>query len=112
MKLVQFSDILQYVAYSAGGLQAREIKGKVRTKCDLDMVSEVDAFVNSWVAVAIDNEWRLVDVQFAAVSVSGGGAGDWQLIDDTGAQVHVHFDDTGVKVHVHFNKIYTSTCNR
>ena len=69
---------------SAGGLHAREVKGKVRTKCDLDMVSEVDAFVNSWVALVVDGEWRLVDVQFAAVSVSGGGAGDWQLLDNTG----------------------------
>ena len=80
-----------YDVFSAGGLQAQEVKGKVRTKCDLDMVSEVDAFVNSWVAVVIDNEWRLVDVQFAAVSTSGGGDGDWQLIDDTGKVVLINF---------------------
>ena len=65
----------------AGGLEAREVKGKVRTKCDLDMLSEVDAFVNSWVGVFVAGEWRIVDIQFAAVSVSGGGPGDWQLID-------------------------------
>ena len=64
-------------------MQVQEIRGKVRTKCELNMVSEVDNVINSWVALVIDGEWRLIDVQFAAVKVSGGGQGDWELIDDT-----------------------------
>ena len=45
---------------------------------------ESDPFVNDWLAVLIDNEWRFVDVHFASLASFGGDPGEWELFDDNG----------------------------
>ena len=61
------------------------IKGKVRTKLSLEEPEELgEGFMNDWTAVVVDNEWRFVDVNFAARNESGGDPGSWELIDDNG----------------------------
>ena len=41
---------------------------------------------STWAAVLIDDVWRLVDVNWGARHVIGGGTGDWVLVDNNGMQ--------------------------
>ena len=71
--------------YRLGGVQVHIINGKVRTAPSLGEAPELgDGHMNDWVAVAIDDEWRLIDINFAARKSKGGDPGDWELIDDNG----------------------------
>ena len=58
------------------------IEGLVRTVAD----ENYDYGTNSWVAVVVNGEWRLVDVFFAVEKESKTDR-NWELIDD-GGQVY------------------------
>ena len=79
------------------------LKGKVRVKCSLDMTSELESYTNDWIAIEIDDEWRLVDVHFASKQRDGSDPGDWELIDDDG-KVGVF---SGYYLYDRFNSNYT-----
>ena len=43
---------------------------------------------SSWAAVLIDDVWRLVDTHWSSRHVTGGGSGDWLLVDNNGVQAN------------------------
>ena len=41
---------------------------------------------STWAAILIDDVWRLVDVNWGARHMVGGGTSDWVLVDNNGMQ--------------------------
>ena len=61
------------------------IEGKVRTEVTIKAAEALkDGFKNNWVAVVVDGEWRLIDVNFAARKDNSTDPGHWELIDYNG----------------------------
>ena len=72
--------------FRIGGVHAHIIEGHVRVPPSLGESGAKlnEGYMNYWVAVAIDDEWRLIDVFFAASRQRQREHGDWELIDDNG----------------------------
>ena len=67
-----------------GGVPFYVIEGKVRIEATLVADEEPKKdYTNRWVAVVIKDEWRLVDVMFAARG-KFTGPGNWELVDNNG----------------------------
>ena len=72
--------------FRLGGVHAHIIEGHVRVAPSLgESVAKLnEGYMNYWVAVVIDDEWRLIDIFFAASRQRQRERGDWELIDDNG----------------------------
>ncbi|KAK2165200.1 hypothetical protein LSH36_53g01002 [Paralvinella palmiformis] len=66
------------------GLQIKPIRGYVKhAHLEPGDTPDVDE-LNSWVAVVINDEWRLIDPHWGSSHMTGEDPGGWLLIDDNG----------------------------
>ncbi len=66
------------------GMQAKTMKGYSKHSKLEAGDDPKSADFHTWITVVVNKEWRLVDPHWGSSYITGGGSGEWLLLDDDG----------------------------